>query len=251
MRGIACFAAGDVVPDAAIVLLRAGIPAGVEPSARTRRLLDEAERQFAALAEPRGIVTELPPAACADVVRGSGLNDPETVLDRVLPPADATALFAATLGEPLCARIGALTAGEDLPLGFVLDALASEAADGLAWRLGALWRARLVGAGRTGRATRVLPYSPGYCGWHLRGQEALFRALDPEPVGIALNASCLMSPLKSVSGVLVAADPEAHRFRPDFPFCASCTTHECRARMAPWQDDGRTTEGGGEVSWIF
>lgn len=250
VRGIACFAAGDVVPDAAIVLLRAGIPAGVEPSARTRRLLDEADRQFVALAEPRGIVAELPPAACAEVVRGSGLNDPETVLDRVLPPAEATALFAATLGEPLCARIGTLTAGGDLPLGFMLDALASEAADGLAWRLGALWRQRLAGAGRIGAATRVLPYSPGYCGWHVRGQEALFRALDPEPVGIALNASCLMSPLKSVSGVLVAAAPEAHRFRPDFSFCASCTTHECRARMAPWPDDGRTAAGEGEASWI-
>ena len=249
MRGVVRFAARETVPDAGIVLLRAGIPAGVDPSARTRRLLDDAERLFVALAEPRGIVAELPPATCAEVVRASGLNDPETVLDRVLPPAEATALFAATLGEALCTRIGELTAGEDLPLGFMLDALASEAADGLAWRLGASWRERLVGAGRAGPATRVLPYSPGYCGWHVRGQEALFRALAPDPVGIALNASCLMSPLKSVSGALVAASPEAHRFQPDFPFCASCATHECRARMAPWPQEAQALRGGGEASW--
>lgn len=250
MRGTVRFAAREVVPDPGVVLLRAGIPAGIEPSARTRRLLDAAERHFLALAEPRGIVAELPPAACAEVVRASGRDEPETVLGRVLPLAEATALFAATLGEPLCAQIGSLTAGEDLPLGFMLDALASEAADGLGWRLGALWRERLVGAGPTSAATRVLPYSPGYCGWHVRGQEALFRALPPDPVGIVLNASCLMSPLKSVSGVLVAAAPEAHRFQPDFPFCAACATHECRARMLPWPDDGRTPSGEGEVSWI-
>ena len=251
MRGIARFPARTVAPDPAAVLLRAGIPAGVSPSARTRLLLDDAARLFDALAEPRGVVAELPPAAFTAVYRGDGENDERSALDGVLPRAEAVALFAATLGEPLCARIGVLVGGEDPALGFVLDALASEAADGLSWRLAAAWRARLVEAGRAGAATRVVPYSPGYCGWHVRGQRALFRALEPDTVGIALNASCLMSPLKSVSGVLVAADPEAHRFRPDFPFCASCTTHECRARMAPWPKDGRTTAGGEEVSWIF
>jgi hypothetical protein len=234
------FPARAVAPDPAVVLLRAGIPAGVSPSARTRRLLDEAERLFDALAEPRGVVAELPADEFAAVYRGRGLNDERTALERVLRRADAVALFAATLGEPLCARIGALTAGEDMPLGFVLDAVASEAADGLSWRLGARWREQLVAAGRTDDATSVLPYSPGYCGWHISGQEALFRALGPEPAGISLSASCLMTPLKSVSGALVAAAPEAHRVEPDFPACAACATHECRVRGVTWPPRGST-----------
>jgi hypothetical protein len=41
-----------------------------------------------------------------------------------------------------------------------------------------------------------------------------------------------MTPVKSVSGVLVSAPAEAHRFRPDFPFCRACRRRECGRRMA-------------------
>ena len=78
----------------------------------------------------------------------------------------------------------------------------------------------------------MLPYSPGYCGWHVSGQGRLFGALCPEEIGIRLNASFLMQPLKSVSGVLVAGAPEIHDFDDDFDFCAECTTRECRVRIA-------------------
>jgi hypothetical protein len=77
----------------------------------------------------------------------------------------------------------------------------------------------------------VLPYSPGYCGWHISGQRALFRHLEPERIGITLNTSFLMQPLKSVSGVLVVGDPRIHEFDNDFDFCAECATLDCRARI--------------------
>jgi hypothetical protein len=41
-----------------------------------------------------------------------------------------------------------------------------------------------------------------------------------------------MQPLKSVSGVLVAAPPEAHHIEPAYPFCVDCTTQGCRERSA-------------------
>jgi hypothetical protein len=40
-----------------------------------------------------------------------------------------------------------------------------------------------------------------------------------------------MTPLKSVSGVLVAGDKEIHRFKPKYPFCKVCQTHSCLQRM--------------------
>ncbi len=81
-----------------------------------------------------------------------------------------------------------------------------------------------------------LRYSPGYCGWDITGQRKLFRALRPEEVGVTLRESCLMEPLKSISGVLVAARPEDHRFDNTYPFCSACTTQTCRSRIAALEE---------------
>jgi hypothetical protein len=40
-----------------------------------------------------------------------------------------------------------------------------------------------------------------------------------------------MQPVKSISGILVAADIEAHRFRPAFSFCKQCKEHKCVQRL--------------------
>ena len=63
-------------------------------------------------------------------------------------------------------------------------------------------------------------------------EKKLFARLDPEQIGVTLNDSCLMTPIKSVSGVLVCGPGEIHRFRPDFDFCEDCKTQACGARMA-------------------
>lgn len=46
-------------------------------------------------------------------------------------------------------------------------------------------------------------FSPGYCGWHVREQKLLFSTFPTEePCGVKLTDSCLMLPIKSVSGVI-------------------------------------------------
>jgi len=45
-------------------------------------------------------------------------------------------------------------------------------------------------------------YSPGYCNWALSEQETLFRLIGDNPTGISLSKSCLMTPIKSVSGII-------------------------------------------------
>ena len=79
---------------------------------------------------------------------------------------------------------------------------------------------------------QALRYSPGYCGWHVSGQRALFAALRPAEIGLALRESCLMDPLKSISGVLVSGAPRIHDFVDDYPFCAECAERACRDRIA-------------------
>ena len=56
-------------------------------------------------------------------------------------------------------------------------------------------------------------YSPGYCSWHVREQENLFKIMHENPCGVRLNESNLMFPEKSVSGIIglgVNVEPKAH-----------------------------------------
>lgn len=45
-------------------------------------------------------------------------------------------------------------------------------------------------------------YSPGYCNWPLSGQVPLFGLMEGNPVPVSLTPSCLMIPVKSVSGII-------------------------------------------------
>jgi hypothetical protein len=184
----------------------------------------------AALVEPRAVCEEVEAERFASVLAPLGIPADDLVVGRVYPRAEGLALFVATLGEALPARIRRLFDEDALAEAWMLDAVASAGADLLADRLAERYRQALVARGMD--HSRVLPYSPGYCGWPTRGQRPLFDALRPEQIGVTLNDSCLMTPIKTVSGVLVAGPGEVHKFRPDFPFCDDCQTHECGRRMA-------------------
>jgi hypothetical protein len=218
------------MPEAREVLSAQGLPEEDTLAPRLRRLLDEAMAGYLGLVEPRAVLEEISPEDFAGVLAPLGIPGDDLVVGRVAPRAATMALFVATLGEAVPARIRRLFDEGALAEGWMLDAVASAGADLLADRLAERLERSLVEQGS--QEARVLPYSPGYCGWPTRGQRPLFDALRPEEIGVTLNDSCLMSPIKTVSGVLVAGPGPAHRFRPDFPFCDDCRTHECGRRMA-------------------
>jgi hypothetical protein len=230
VREIVGFTRQEAQPEVREVLGAQDLPEEDALAPRLRRLLDDAVGTYASLVEPRGVVEELSADRFAALIAPLGIPGDDLVVGRVYPRAEGLALFVATLGGPLPARIRQLFDEDSLAEAWMLDAVASAGADLLADRLAERYRSRLVARGLS--HARVLPYSPGYCGWPTQGQRPLFDALRPEEIGVTLNDSCLMSPIKSVSGVLVGAAGEAHRFRPDFPFCDECRTHECGRRMA-------------------
>ncbi len=45
-------------------------------------------------------------------------------------------------------------------------------------------------------------YSPGYCNWPVEDQKLLFSLLPDQVCDITLSSSCLMTPIKSVSGII-------------------------------------------------
>lgn len=222
------FTTAECLPDVErLVRIEVGPDASIPE--RLARLFERALDVFARLAKPRAIVADVSKADFERIYKGEGLNATGTPLDVIVPRADRLALFAATVGAAASAEIPALFARGDPALGYTLDVIASEAASGLADQLADRFRESLP-AESGNRA--VLPYSPGYCGWHVSGQRRLFEYLRPDAIAITLTGSFLMQPLKSVSGVLVSGAPDAHRFKPTYAFCDDCTTHECRQRMA-------------------
>lgn len=69
-------------------------------------------------------------------------------------------------------------------------------------------------------------YSPGYCGWDVSEQQKLFGLFPKGSCGITLTESSLMTPVKSVSG-LVGAGAEV-KFR-DYT-CEICSMKDCSFR---------------------
>jgi hypothetical protein len=69
-------------------------------------------------------------------------------------------------------------------------------------------------------------YCPGYCDWSLYEQEKLFSLLPDRFCGVTLNDSCLMSPLKSLSGLIGIG----HDVKEDFPQCRICNMGNCYMR---------------------
>ncbi len=199
---------------------------------RVHGLIEGAGRAFVESARPRGVWQKISPAKFDAIYRGEGGNDSDTPLEVILEDAVALALFAATVGEEVSSRIPYLFDTGELAEGYILDQVASFAADEMAQ-----FATRRFGLSeKLASDEAVLPYSPGYCGWHVSGQRALFAALEPEEVGVTINDSCLMSPIKSVSGVLVLAPAEAHCISPSFTCCSACTTLDCQERTAGFRE---------------
>ena len=133
-----------------------------------------------------------------------------------LRDCDEVVLFICTLGVEFEYRMKSFQA--DPIEGYFADTIGSlkcEAfADMIHDRIGDVVK-------RTGLAV-TNRYSPGYCHWDVEGQQALFSFFRDSQTGITLNNSSLMSPLKSISGI-VGTGKGAKRI----PYaCSACADSE-------------------------
>lgn len=108
------------------------------------------------------------------------------------------AVFTATAGTLFQQWQESRAIASDPMTGYLVDCIGTRIAEATADRMqNDLEKACLMqGLTITNR------YSPGYCGWDVTEQQALFSLLPENPCGIRLNASGLMIPVKSVSGVI-------------------------------------------------
>jgi hypothetical protein len=221
----------EIRPAKEAVLDHQGIPADADLPPRILAIYEEATSLFADLANPRGLIAGIDKLDFGQVFLGEGDNATDAVVADVFPKADHLALFAATMGAEVSASITELFERNEFAHGVMLDSVASMAADRASEVLADRYHAHLIEQGLATPAHHVLGYSPGYCGWHITGQRKLFDFLVPGDIGITLNESCLMSPLKSVSGVLVSGPMDVHIFTAGFSYCPLCKSHSCLDRM--------------------
>ena len=231
MERVVLFSSQEALPERAAVLAAQGIPDGREVPRRIEALLGKALDLFQEHATPVALLQETGKREFSRVYRGEGDNDPDDPLAGVYPDASALALFALTVGGGLCRKINDLFDANEFALGSMLDSVASEGAEKVSRIVERRFERSLVGRGVRPDLAKTLGYSPGYCGWHITGQRALFRALHPEEIGVTLGESCLMEPIKSISGVLVAGPSAIHDFPDTYSFCRNCRDHPCRKRI--------------------
>jgi len=232
MSDVTTIEVSRTLADVTLILAAQGVPESRMNDPRSRRLAEEAQACYARQSAPVGLVADIAREEFGLLYAGEGHNAAQTPLDVIIPQSHVFTLFAVTLGEAVGDEISRLFRQNDFAGGAMLDAAASLGADLAAeeverhcerqWRL----------SQRNDSGTAVMRFSPGYCGWHVSGQKKLFARLHPERIGIRLNESCLMQPLKSVSGVIVAAPHSAFHIDDTYSFCAACTTHSCRDRFA-------------------
>lgn len=70
-------------------------------------------------------------------------------------------------------------------------------------------------------------YSPGYCEWNVADQHKLFSLLPTGFCNVTLNSSSLMSPMKSISGIIgIGKKVKFHKHS-----CGTCKSIHCSYRV--------------------
>ena len=191
----------------------------------SRDLVDRYMKQVLNEAAPRGAygrwnAMEL---ANADEIEVEGLRfRTGKIIRKMLQGAALYAFFIATAGKgPEMLSRKLMEEGNYLE-GFIVDLIASFLVDAVADQLHMLIRteASSLGMKVTNR------YSPGYCSWDVSEQQKLFSLFTRNNCGISLSPSSLMSPIKSVSGLIGIGDSVRYREY----ICDICSMKECQFR---------------------
>jgi len=138
-----------------------------------------------------------------------------------LKKSASLAIFAVSIGPVFDALIQYLN-DDDIVAAYIVNTIGSEAAEQTAGHIEKLVGAELnkKGWGHTNR------FSPGYCEWSVAEQHKLFSLLPNNFLGIKLSDSALMTPIKSISGI-IGIGPHAEKKE---YICSICNLENCYRR---------------------
>jgi hypothetical protein len=141
------------------------------------------------------------------------------IITYAMHEAEKFAIFTATAGGEFDAWLKAVEHEYDIVKTYLANTLGSVIAEAAVSLL-----MRRLEADCAAQGLKVSnSYSPGYCDWLLVEQKKLLSVLDGENTGITLTPSCMMLPVKSVSGIAGAGKNVKKR-----PYgCAICKMKNC------------------------
>ena len=142
------------------------------------------------------------------------------ILSSLMQGSECFAVFAATAGNSFQHYQEEVKKEDDILKSYIIDVIGSciaeETGDYMENRL----EKEIGGLRHTNR------FSPGYCGWNVSGQKELFRLLGGNPCNITLSDTCLMTPIKSISGIIGIGRNVKERMYG----CRYCTLETCYKR---------------------
>lgn len=145
-----------------------------------------------------------------------------TQIAHFLKHMTAVAIFVCTAGNEISERAEELTLQGELVEGYLVDLLGSVIVEKAMDKMQDLLKEELEKEGLK-MSNR---YSPGYCAWSVKEQEQLFSFFPKDFCHVVLSDSCLMSPIKTVSGMIaIGEDVSFHKH-----VCQSCNSVNCLYR---------------------
>lgn len=210
----------DSLPALKDILLSQGILSREHISEKASLDLKKARKIFLKYCRPAAVFNSIEKETVLRALNHQNVN--EALILRIIPRADRTIAFVLTLGRDIDDAIHGLFEEKDLAVACFLDSYSS---------LGISTLMKKIEGDFTREEAVCLAYCPGYCGWDLGFQRVLLEFAGASSIGVRLNESSMMIPLKSISGILAFGVKDIHKFENDFSFCAECADHFCQKRM--------------------
>ncbi len=205
-----------------------GYRRGRRPKASISSLIDEKINKASDLIQPSCFYQfmDIKEVISPRVVLENGIRVTVTsnILSWALAPCQKVAVFVSSIGNHLESRVTQLMEEGEVLKGAILDAIGSLAADNAASCL----QDKVQEMANSEGAEITLRYSPGYCDWDITEQRAIFEVMDSTQTGIELSEDCLMTPRKSISGLIGLGWGDRNRIR--FTPCRFCTRKDCPSR---------------------
>jgi len=156
---------------------------------------------------------------------GGQLFKTGTIIAKPFQKASNIAVFACTAGHEVHTAYTAFMANGDPLKAYIMDTIGTVVVEKAMNRIAAELDEKAAKSGL--RCTNR--YSPGYCGWHVSEQQKLWSLLPIGYCGITLTSSSLMTPVKSISGMIgLGRDVKKSPYA-----CSGCHMEHCLYRQRP------------------